>query len=94
MSPATAPMLIKMETYFNPLEVKASAKGASSPRNLYGTIPVITKQTAIYNPTQIRRLPSMPIGRSRCQSVNNSINIREQEGSLQNSNIPIPEAIG
>lgn len=31
VSPATAPTLIKIETNFNPLDVNASANGASSP---------------------------------------------------------------
>jgi hypothetical protein len=58
-------MLIRTETNFRPLDLKASAKGASSDRRLNGTIPVITKHTPMYNAIHTKRLPIMPIGKSR-----------------------------
>jgi len=58
VSPATAPMLINTVTNFSPFAAKALAKGA------YGTIPVMTKHTAIYNKIHARRLPRIPMGKS------------------------------
>jgi len=57
-------MLINTVTNLSPLAAKASAKGASSPSNVYGTIPVMTKHTATYNKTHARRLPRIPMGKS------------------------------
>jgi hypothetical protein len=40
--------MLNTVTNLNLLAAKASAKGASSPSNVYGTIPEITRHTKIY----------------------------------------------
>ena len=53
-----------MTINFMSLEGNASAKGASTPNDLYGAMPIITNKTPMYKATQATRLTSMPIGKS------------------------------
>src|SRR5215471_11112793 len=65
LRPAIAPTLIIDAIQPTPAWSAATAIGSGTSNCKYGTIPVATAETAMYNTVQISSEPMMPIGMSR-----------------------------